>query len=186
MNLTRDGVPVRMGKRSGNYVTLDELLDEVGPDAARYTFVRTSTDQTLEFDLAKVVREERDNPVHYVNYSYARIAGILRKAEEAGVDVADVNLAAVDLLADESERELLRTISAFPEKVAFAAEHRAPHAIARYAEDLAEHFHRFYERCPVIQAEPGLARARYWLCVAAQRTFSAALDLLGVTPRERM
>ena len=91
VNLTRDGVPVRMGKRSGNYVTLDELLDEVGPDAARYTFVRTSTDQTLEFDLAKVVREERDNPVHYVNYSYARIAGILRKAEAAGVDVADVN-----------------------------------------------------------------------------------------------
>lgn len=187
VSLTRDGEPVRMGKRSGDFVSLDELVDEVGADAARYTFLRSSMDSPMEFDIARAVREDRDNPVHYINYSYARIAGIARTAAQQGFDPGAVGDADLGLLQEEEAKELVRRISAFPETVSLAAEERAPHRIARHAEGLADAFHRFYEACRVVdRSDPARSRARYWLVEAARVTFANGLRLLGVTPRERM
>ncbi|WP_108667638.1 arginine--tRNA ligase [Euzebya rosea] len=187
VNLLRDGEPVRMGKRSGNFVTLDELVEEVGADATRYTFLRSSMDTPQDFDIARVVSEDKANPVHYINYSYARIAGIGRKAAEVGFDAGAVEEADLTLLDHDTEQELIRRIDAFGETVERAAADRAPHRVARYAEDVADAFHRFYTECQVIDTDaPELSAARFWLCEAARITVAAALGILGVTPRERM
>ena len=187
VNLLRDGEPVRMGKRSGNFVTLDELVEEVGADATRYTFLRSSMDSSVDFDIAQVVRADKSNPVHYINYSYARIAGIGRKAAEVGFAVGTVEEADLTLLDHATEHELIRQVSRFPEVVALAAEERAPHKVAHYAEGLADAFHRFYTERTVIDLDaPEVSAARYWLCEATRITVAAALGILGVTPRERM
>jgi len=189
VSFTRGGEVVAMSKRSGDFVTVDDLLDEVGRDAARYTFVRTSMDQALEFDLAAVVRTERDNPVFYVQYSHARIAAIVRRVEERGIDPGAVDEADLSLLTHPTEVDLITAIGRWPEVVARAAADRAPHRVARYCEsELAERFHRFYESCLVLGEDvpPALTRARYWLCVAARSTLVNALGVLGVSAPERM
>jgi arginyl-tRNA synthetase len=189
VSFTRGGEVVAMSKRSGDFITVDDLLEEVGRDAARYTFVRTSMDQALEFDLAAVVRTERDNPVYYVQYSHARIAAIVRRVEERGVDVGAVEDADLSLLTHPTEVDLLTAIGRWPEVVARAASERAPHRVARYCEEeLAERFHRFYESCLVLGEDvpPPVTRARYWLCVAARLTLVNALGVLGVSAPERM
>ncbi len=182
----RNGEPVRMSKRSGEMVSLDDLIDEVGPDAARYTFLRTSIEQALDFDLAEVVRQERENPVYYVQYSHARIAGIMRTATERGVQPGTADDALLEGLVHPTEDELVRRIGEYPEVVEYAAGERAPHRVARYAEELAEAFHRFYTECTVLSDDPELTRARYWLCVATRQTLVNALGLLGVSAPERM
>jgi arginyl-tRNA synthetase len=179
-------VPVRMSKRTGEMVTFDELIDEVGPDAARYTFLRTSLDVPLDFDIAEVVRQDRENPVYYVQYSHARIAGIMRTATERGVVPGLVGDAPLHLLTHDFEEELIRRIGTYPETVQQAAAERAPHKIARYAEDLAEAFHKFYGDCQVVSDDADLTRARYWLVVAARQTLVNALGLLGVSAPDRM
>ena len=186
VNLFRAGAPVRMSKRTGEMVTFDELIDEVGPDAARYTFLRTSLDVTLDFDIADVVKQERENPVYYIQYSHARIAGVMRTAAERGVEPGLVDDARLDLLVDPAEGELIRRIAVYPETVQRAAEERAPHKVARFAEDLAEGFHKFYEECQVVGDDVELTRSRYWLCVATRQTLVNALGLLGVTAPDRM
>ena len=186
VNLLRDGQPVRMSKRTGELVTFDELIDEVGPDAARYTFLRTSLDVTLDFDIAEVVKQERENPVYYIQYSHARIAGIMRRATEKGVVPGNVADAPLELLTHDLEAELIRRIGAYPETVEYAAEERAPHKIAYFAESLAEAFHRFYTECTVVSDDEALTRARYWLCVATRQTLVNALGLLGVRAPDRM
>ena len=186
VNLYREGVEVRMSKRTGEMVTFDELIDEVGPDAARYTFLRTSLDVTLAFDIAEVVRQDRENPVYYIQYSHARIAGIMRTATERGVVPKTVGDAQLGLLTHDTEEELIRRIATFPETVAYAAQERAPHKIARFAEELAEGFHRFYTECQVVGEDEELTRARYWLCVATRQTLINALGLLGVSAPDRM
>lgn len=186
VNLYRGGEAVRMSKRTGEMVTFDELIDEVGADAARYTFLRTSLDVTLDFDIADVVRQDRENPVYYVQYSHARIAGILRTATERGLDPADVGTARLDLLTHPAEEELIRRVSALPETITYAAQERAPHKVARYAEDVAEGFHRFYTECQVVGEDAELSRARYWLVMAAKQTLVNALGLLGVSAPDRM
>jgi arginyl-tRNA synthetase len=186
VNLFRGGEAVRMSKRTGEMITFDELIDEVGPDAARYTFLRTSLDVTLDFDIAEVVKTERDNPVYYVQYSHARIAGIMRTATERGVVAGPIENSDLSLLTHASEGELIRRISTYPETVAYAAAERAPHKIARYAEELAEGFHKFYTDCQVLSDDPELTRARYWLCVATRQTLVNALGLLGVSAPDRM
>ena len=186
VNLFRQGEAVRMSKRTGEMVTFDELIDEVGRDAARYTFLRTSLDVTLDFDIAEVVKQERENPVFYVQYSHARIAGILRTATERGLEPGTADDATLDRLTHETEEELIRRIGAFPETVAYAATERAPHKVARYAEDLAEGFHRFYTECQVVGEDAELSRARYWLVMAAKQTLVNALALLGVDAPDRM
>ena len=186
VNFLREGRPAKMSKRSGEMVTFDDLIDEVGADAARYTFLRASLDQTIDFDIAEVVRAERDNPVYYVQYSSARIAGIMRKATEAGVDPGSVEEAPLARLTHDAERELIRRIGRYPEVVTSAAGERAPHRVARYAEDLAEGFHKFYTECQVVSDDEELTRARYWLVVAARQSLANALALLGVDAPERM
>ena len=182
----REGEPVRMSKRSGELVTLDDLVDEVGVDAARYTLLRQSMDTAIDFDLAEVVRNDRENPVYYVQYSHARIAGILRTAEERGKRIPAVADAPLDLLVHETEEELIRRIGSYPEIVQYAATERAPHRIARYAEELAEGFHKFYTECVVVSDHAEFTAARLVLCQATQQTLVNALGLLGVTAPERM
>jgi len=186
VNFLRDGQPVRMSKRTGELVTFDELIAEVGADAARYTFLRYSTDVAIDFDLAEVVKAERENPVYYVQYSHARIAGIMRTATERGVVAGSVLDAELDRLVEEPEIELVRRIGAWPETVRYAAAERAPQKVARYAEELAEQFHRFYTECQVLSDDETLTRARYWLCVAARQTLVNALGILGVSAPARM
>lgn len=186
VDFVRGGEPVQMSKRSGEMVTVDDLLDEVGADAARYTLLRMSIDQPIEFDLAEVVKAERENPVYYVQYSSARIAGILRTAAERGVEPGTVDDAPLRLLTHDTERELIRRIAQYPEVVAAAAAERAPYKVARHAEALAEAFHKFYTECQVVSDDAELTRARYWLVVAARQALVNALDLLGVSAPERM
>lgn len=186
VNLFRAGQVVKMSKRTGEMITFDELIEEVGPDAARYTFLRQSLDTTLDFDIAQVVKQDRENPVYYVQYSSARIAGIMRTATERGVVPGELEEARLDLLAHDAEAELIRRIGTYPETVAYAAAERAPHKVARYVEDLAEGFHRFYTECQVLGEDEHLTRARYWLCVAARQTVVNGLALLGVRAPERM
>ena len=186
VNLFRGGEAVRMSKRTGELITFDELIDEVGADAARYTFLRFSSDVTINFDIDEVVKQDTENPVYYIQYSHARIAGIMRTATERGVDPGAVVDARLDLLVHPAETELVRRISAYPETVAYAAGDRAPHRVARYAEEMAEAFHRFYTECQVVSPDVDLTRARYWLCVAARQTLVNALGILGVTAPERM
>lgn len=182
----RDGEPVRMSKRSGELITLDDLVDEVGVDAARYTLLRQSMDTPIDFDLAAVVRDDRDNPVYYVQYSHARIAGILRTARHRGVTPPQAQDAPLHLLTHDSEQELIRRIGSYPEIVLFAATERAPHRVARYAEELAEGFHRFYTDCQVVSEDEDLTAARLVLAQATQQTLVNALGLLGVSAPERM
>jgi arginyl-tRNA synthetase len=186
VNLFRDGVPVRMSKRTGELVTFDELLDEVGADAARYTLLRFSGDVPIDFDLGAVVRADRDNPVYYVQYSSARIAGIMRTATESGLAPTTVDDADLALLSTDAEQDLIRALAQYPEVVAVAAEERAPQRVARFAERTAEHFHRFYTECQVVGPDQALSTARYWLVVAARLTLANALGLLGVSAPERM
>jgi len=186
VNLYRGGEAVRMSKRTGEMVVLSELLSEVGADAARYTFLRYSLDVTIDFDIAEVVRQDRENPVYYVQYSCARIAGIMRTAQQRGVEPGAVVDADLSLLRHDAEEELIRRIATFPETVAYAAAERAPHKIARYAEELAAAFHVFYTECQVVSDDVALTRARYQLCVAARSSLANALHLLGVSAPERM
>ena len=187
VNLVRDGEAVRMSKRAGTVITLDDLVEAIGIDAARYSLIRSSVDSSLDIDLALWASQSNDNPVYYVQYGHARISSIARRAAEAGVtsDGADFGL-----LTHDREGELIRTLGEFPAVVAAAAQLREPHRVARYAEQLAGVFHRFYDACQILPkageaAEP-LHAARLGLAEATRQTLANALGLLGVTAPERM
>ena len=186
VSLTRGGVPVRMSKRTGELITFDELLDEVGRDAARYLLVRQGPDTPLDFDIEQAIARTQDNPVFYVQYAHARIASIVRHAGEQGVVLKPVTEVALEELQHESEQELLRKLAELPEVVEVAAALRAPHRLTRYAEDLAADFHAFYRDCRVVSDDASLTQARLHLCRAAQITLANALRLLGVTAPEKM
>ncbi|MCW2535631.1 MAG: argS, partial [Modestobacter sp.] len=190
VNLVKDGEPVRMSKRAGNVVLLADLVEVVGADAARYALARASVDQQIDLDLDLWSRQTNDNPVFYVQYAHARIASLLRGATELGLvlgDPADVDPA---LLATQRESDLLRAIAEFPQVVSSAAELRAPHRVARYLEELAGTYHRFYDACRVLprgdeEATP-LTTARLWLCAATATVLRNGLAVLGVHAPERM
>ncbi len=184
--LYRDGVPVRMSKRTGELISLDELVDEVGVDAARYTFVSRSPDTPLDFDIEAVKRQTMENPVYYVQYAHARIAGIVRTAEERGIGVRPFDEASPEELVHEAELDLLRKIAELPEIVRFAGRERALHRLTRYAEELAAAFHRFYTECRVVGDDDDLTQARLWLALAAKRVLANVLALLGVQAPESM
>ncbi|MGH2727607.1 MAG: arginine--tRNA ligase, partial [Actinomycetota bacterium] len=186
VSLTRGGVPVRMSKRTGELITFDELLDEVGRDAARYLLVRQGPDTPLDFDMEQAVARSQDNPVFYVQYAHARIASIVRHAAEQGVALQPIDSVALDELQHESEQELLRKLAELPEVIEVAAALRAPHRLTRYAEDLAADFHAFYRDCRVVSEDAALTQARLHLCRAAQITLANALRLLGVSAPEKM
>ncbi|OLB74475.1 MAG: arginine--tRNA ligase [Actinobacteria bacterium 13_2_20CM_2_71_6] len=188
VNLMRGGAPVRLSRRAGNIITLDELVDAVGADAARYSLARSSTDSPLTLDIEVITRQANDNPVFYVQYAHARIASLLRNAAELGIARgADFD---PGLLDHERENDLVKALGEFPAIVASAAELREPHRIARYLEELAGTYHRFYDACRVLPQgdEPAtdLTTARLWLVEAARIVFANGLALLGVSAPERM
>ena len=186
VNLTRGGAPVRMSKRTGELVTFDELLDEVGRDAARYLLVRQGVDTPLDFDIDQAKSRTQDNPVFYVQYAHARIASIFRTAAEQGAEPGPIGSVALEELQHESEVALLRKITELPEIVEVAANLRQPHRLARYAEELAADFHAFYRDCRVVTDDPSLTQARLHLSRATQITLANALGLLGVSAPDTM
>jgi len=189
VKITRGGEEVKLSKRAGTIVTLDDLVEEVGIDAARYTLSRYPADSPLTLDLEEMTRATSENPVFYVQYAHARIASVLRNAAELGVDWRAAGYDAA-LLDHERENNLLGMIAEYPRVVASAAELREPHRVARYLEDLATAYHRFYDVCRVLpRSDEELAPvhvSRLWLCAAARLTVENGLGLLGVSAPERM
>nr|WP_288870485.1 arginine--tRNA ligase [uncultured Corynebacterium sp.] len=190
VNLVRDGQAVKMSKRAGTVITLEDLVDAIGVDGARYSLVRSSVDSSLDIDLDLWTKQSSDNPVYYVQYGHARLCSIERKAQEAGVtlpDVADIDLG---LLTHEKEGDLIRTIGEFPAVVRAAAELREPHRIARYTEELASAFHKFYDSCQILpkagEAPEPIHTARLALAMATRQVIANALGLIGVSAPERM
>jgi arginyl-tRNA synthetase len=188
VKLVQDGAEVKLSKREGNLVTLDELVDAIGVDAARYTLARYPADSSMTLDIALVTKHTNDNPVFYVQYAHARIASLLRNAGELGIERgSDFDPA---LLGHDREGDLLGVLGEFPRVVAGAAELREPHRVARYLEQLAGTYHRFYDACRVLPMgdEPAteLTRARLWLVEATRVVLANGLALLGVTAPERM
>jgi arginyl-tRNA synthetase len=189
VKITRNGEEVKLSKRAGNIVTLEDLVDEVGVDAARYTLTRYPVDSPLTLDIAEMIKATNDNPVFYVQYAHARIASVLRNAEELGIDWRALEFDPA-LLDHERENNLLGMLGEFPRVVATSAELREPHRVARYLEDLATAYHRFYDVCWVLprgdEELAGIHVARLWLCAAARQTLANGLDLLGVSAPDRM
>jgi arginyl-tRNA synthetase len=186
LSFLRGGQPVPMSKRAGAFVTLDELIDEVGTDAARFHLLMFSADVTMRFDIETVKAQTLENPVYYVQYGHARIASILRKAAERGVELRPIAEADLSRLEHEAELDLLRAVADMPSQVATAARIRAPHRLTHAAQDLAARFHRFYTDCPVLSDDAELTQARLWLCRGVKQTIANLLGLLGVSAPESM
>jgi arginyl-tRNA synthetase len=186
VSLYRGGEPLKMSKRAGDVVTLDELLDEVGPDAARFTLLTRSSDSPIDFDIEEVKRQSLDNPVYYVQYAHARIASVLRHAGERGVAMAPVRDAPLELLTHDAELELLRKVNELPRDVKTAATLRAPYRLTKYSEELAAQFHRFYTDCRVVTDDAQLTQARLWLCAATKLTVANVLRIIGVSAPDSM
>ena len=187
VNLVKDGKPVRMSKRAGTVITLDDLVEAVGVDAARYSLVRSSVDTSIDLDLDLLAQASNENPVYYVQYAHARLSAIARSAAELGIEASTEHLG---LLDHAREGDLVRTLGEFPAVAAGAANLREPHRIARYLEELAGAYHRFYGECRVLplgDEEPtDLHRARVALCAATRQVLANGLALVGVSAPDRM
>ncbi|MET8529923.1 arginine--tRNA ligase [Micromonospora sp. NPDC005172] len=191
VSLLRDGAPMRMSKRAGTVITLEDLVDAIGVDASRYALARYSSDSPIDIDIELWTRATRDNPVYYVQYVAARTAGVARNAAEVGLVPGDADAFRPELLEHEKENELLKALAEFPAVVATAAELREPHRVARYLEEsVAASFHRFYDNCRVLpfgdEEITDLHRARLWLNNATRTVIANGLHLLGVSAPERM
>jgi arginyl-tRNA synthetase len=186
VSLLRDGAPVSMSKRAGTFVTLREVMDEVGRDAARFSFVSRKCDSHLEFDLEVAKRTSSENPVYYVQYAHARICSIMREARSRGIKIPDVSEIDPAVLTDQSEIRLAKEISRFPDEVLKAARNLEPHRIAFYATEISEAFHAFYNSKKVLGEASEVMSARLLLTAASKVVISNALELLGVAAPERM
>jgi len=193
VNVIERGERASMSKRRGDFVTLDDLLDEIGVDAARFFLLQRSHDTTVDLDLDLARAQSSDNPVYYVQYAHARIASLRKKAGEARVEEALAGTVDAQAVGPGSpglhpaERTLINKLLAFPAEVEEAAGRRAPHRLTAYALELAQEFTAFYRDCRVVGAEPAaLEDFRIALSAATQRTIARALDLLGVTAPEEM
>lgn len=189
VKMMKDGEEVKLSKRAGTLITLEELVEEVGVDAARYSLIRYPVDSPLTLDLDLLVQRTNDNPVFYVQYAHARVSSVLRNAADLGIDWRAAGYDPA-LLAHEREGELLRALAEFPAVVASAAELREPHRIPRYLESLATAYHRFYDVCRVLprgdeETEP-IHVARLWLCAATRQVLANGLAMCGVSAPERM
>ncbi|WAL48062.1 arginine--tRNA ligase [Rhodococcus pyridinivorans] len=187
VNLVRGGEAVKMSKRAGTVITLDDLVEAIGVDAARYSLVRSSVDQSIDIDLELWASTTNENPVYYVQYAHARLSSIARNAADLGLTAEGADFA---LLTHEREGDLIRTLGEYPRVLAKAAELREPHRVARYLEELAGTYHRFYDACRILpqgdeEAGP-LHTARLALCAAARQVLANGLGLLGVSAPERM
>ncbi len=191
VNLVRDGLPVRMSKRAGTVVTLEDLVEAIGVDASRYALARYASDSPIDIDVEMwTSRSAKDNPVYYVQYVAARTAGVARNAAEVGLRRGEPGGFRPELLVHDKEHELLKALGEFPGVVATAADLREPHRVARYLEDLSGAYHRFYDNCRVLpqgdEEISDLHRARLWLNDATRTVISNGLGLLGVSAPERM
>jgi arginyl-tRNA synthetase len=183
VTLRRGDEIVRVSKRSGDIITLQEVIDEVGPDACRFFFLSRSADSQMDFDLELAKKQSADNPVYYVQYAYARIASILRLAEERDIDYSQGK---VSLLTAESELTLIRRLILLPEIVERVAVTLEPHHLPYYAQDLATVFHSFYKQCRVVSDDEALTRARLKLVQATRIALAKVLYLMGMTAPESM
>jgi arginyl-tRNA synthetase len=192
VHVIEGGERAQMSKRKGEFVSLDELVDDIGVDAARFFMVQRSHDTTLDLDLELARKQSADNPVYYVQYAHARIASILRKAAAEGdwentperaVAAAEAGL---DAPAEPAERELVKRLLELPGEITAAAELRSPHRLVQYATETAADFHAFYRDCPVVGAGGEVEEARLALCVATRTVIATTLSLLGVSAPERM
>jgi arginyl-tRNA synthetase len=174
---------LKVSKRTGELITLGELLDEVGADACRFFFLSRSADSQMDFDLELAKRESADNPVYYVQYAHARIASIQRLASERNIDWSDGD---VSLLTEDAELSLIRKMALLPEIVELAAANLEPHHLPYFAQDLATSFHQFYKQCRVVSDDPALTKARLKLVNAAQTVLARTLGLMGMTAPDHM
>ena len=184
VTLVRDGKQVKMSTRKANFITVDELLDEVGIDPVRFFFMMRKADSQLEFDLGLATRQSQDNPVFYVQYGHARLCAILRQAEERGIVVEGV--AERELLTAAEELKLLQSLSSFPAVVESSALELAPHRIIFYLMELAGQIHSYYNKYKVIGDDPSLSRARLDLVMALRIVLGNGLEMVGLTAPERM
>ncbi|MGA7571165.1 MAG: arginine--tRNA ligase [Candidatus Aquilonibacter sp.] len=185
ITLMRGGEQVSMSKREGNIITLDEILDEVGVDAARFFFTMLATDSPLTFDLKLAVEQSSDNPVYYVQYGHARIASVLRRADPADVELAR-HSPALHALTHDAEINLARRLDELPRVVQGVVDHLAPHRLTKYARDVATEFHQFYTECTILVDERELRLARLALCVATKSVLAEVLELIGISAPETM
>ena len=183
VTLLRDGKKVPMSKRAGNFVTMKEVLDEVGKDAARYFYIMRSTDSHFDFDLDLAKEESTDNPVYYIQYAHARIQSILDNLDEEITVKQGVDLSC---LGEEAEVDLMKYMARFPEIIKLSADRREPHHIANYAYDLANCFHVFYNKCRVITEDEKLTEARLYLVLAARQVLVNVLYIMGVSAPDEM
>jgi arginyl-tRNA synthetase len=188
VHVVEAGERAQMSKRRGEFVTLDELIDDIGVDATRFFMLQRSHDSPIDLDLDLARRQSSENPVYYAQYAHARIASILRKAGgEAEQGASGDGHAPIEAAVEPAEKALIKRLLEFPGEVEEASERRAPHRICAYSQAVAADFHAFYRDCKVIGAEgEGVEEARLGLCVAAKRTIAGALDLLGISAPERM
>jgi len=186
--LVKDGEPVRMSKRAGTVISLDDLIEALGVDAARYSLIRYSVDTTLELDLDLWTKHSSDNPVFYVQYAHARLCALARSAKDLGIELGDTYVAA--LLDSPREADLFALLAGYPKALAAAGELREPHRVIRYLEDLAAGYHKLYDAVRVLPMgdEPATAAnvARLWLCAATRQVLANGLAVLGVSAPERM
>jgi arginyl-tRNA synthetase len=186
VKLKRGESAVKMSKRSGDLITLKELVDEVGVDACRFFFLSRSPDSQMDFDMELAKEQSSENPVYYVQYGHARISGILQLAEERGIDYSQGD---ASLLVHEAELALIRKVLELPELVDHMAERREPHHLPHFASELATAFHWFYQQCRVVSSEPGdaeITAARLKLVDAARVALARCLALMGMKAPERM
>ncbi len=186
VSLYRNGELVKMSKRTGQSVTLNELIEEVGTDAARFFFVMRSIDSQLDFDLTLATEKSNENPVYYIQYAHARICSIMRQLDEAGIVVMPVTEAKLNTLTEASELELIKKLGEYPEMLAGAAKERAVHRVAHYVHDLAGLFHSFYNQCRILGVDSDLQQARIALVKTVGHVIRHALGILGVSAPERM
>ena len=189
VKIVEGGQEVKLSKRAGTIITLEDIVEMVGVDATRYTLIRYPTDTPMTMDVDILKSRTNENPVYYVQYAHARICGVLRNAAEVGIpmDIAGFDTAA---LTHERENDLLGVLGEFPRVVQFSAELREPHRVARYLEELAGTYHRFYDACRVLplgdEEINSIHKARVVLSAAAQQVFANGLSMLGVSAPERM
>ncbi len=186
VSLYSNGELVPMSKRTGKSITLSELIEEVGTDAARFFFIMRSLDSQLDFDLDLAKSRSKDNPVYYIQYAHARIASIFRQLAESGIALGEIDNTKLSLLTSEYEIDLIKKLGEYQEEVADAARERAPHRMTRYAHDLAGLFHTFYSQCHINGVDQDLQLARMALVKAVQTTIRHALGILGISTPETM
>lgn len=186
VSLYRNGELVKMSKRTGQSVTLNELIEEVGTDAARFFFVMRSIDSQLDFDLTLAAEKSNENPVYYIQYAHARICSIMRQLKEAGITPAAAEELKLSVLTEACELELIKKLGEYPELIAAAAKERAVHRVAHYVHELAGLFHSFYNQCRILGVDSDVQQARIALVKAVGHVIRHALGILGVSAPERM